>query len=72
MITGAQIRAARLLLGWSQSQLAKESRVSESTIRRVENGVIGVRENTFATVGVTLLNAGVHCRRGAPAGGQAG
>jgi transcriptional regulator with XRE-family HTH domain len=36
MITGAQHRAARALLGWSLKRLVTESGVSERTIRRVE------------------------------------
>jgi transcriptional regulator with XRE-family HTH domain len=36
MIVGAQIRAARALLRWSASDLARESGVSLSTIHRAE------------------------------------
>jgi len=36
MLTGAQIRAGRALLGWSAATLAEQSGVSESTIRRAE------------------------------------
>ena len=36
MITGAQVRAAKALLGWSGSSLAEEAGVAISTIRRVE------------------------------------
>ena len=35
-ITAAQIRAARALLKWSQSELARQSGVSLPTIRRME------------------------------------
>ena len=37
MLTAAQIRAARALLGWSQPALAKESGVSLPTIVRMES-----------------------------------
>jgi len=36
MITGAQIRAGRGLLGWSAAQLAEKSGVSYSTVARAE------------------------------------
>jgi|SRR5215472_1256639 len=36
MITGAQIRAGRALLGWSIGRLAEEAVVSESSVRRCE------------------------------------
>lgn len=36
MITGTQIRAARALLGWSQSELARRSGASLPTIKRLE------------------------------------
>jgi transcriptional regulator with XRE-family HTH domain len=37
MITIQQIRAARGLLGWSQSELAKRAGLSLPTIKRVES-----------------------------------
>lgn len=38
MITIAQIRAARALLGWSQSDLAEYAGLSQTGIARIENG----------------------------------
>lgn len=32
------IRAARLMVGWNQSQLAKAARVSRQTLARIEDG----------------------------------
>ena len=37
MLQTAQIRAARALLGWNQDDLAKASKVSIATIRRIES-----------------------------------
>ena len=37
MITGAQIRAARALLGWPVSVLARRSRLTPDAIRRAES-----------------------------------
>jgi transcriptional regulator with XRE-family HTH domain len=36
MITGAQVRAAKALIGWSGNDLAKKAGVGLSTIRRIE------------------------------------
>lgn len=36
MISNLQIRAARALLGWSQSKLAEEAGVSVITVKRME------------------------------------
>ena len=38
VITIQQIRAARGLLGWSQSELAKRAGLSLPTVKRVESG----------------------------------
>ena len=37
MVTAAQIRAARALLGWNGAQLAETAGVSLQTIRRMES-----------------------------------
>jgi transcriptional regulator with XRE-family HTH domain len=36
MLTGPQVRAARVLLGWTQSKLAERSELGFATIQRVE------------------------------------
>jgi transcriptional regulator with XRE-family HTH domain len=38
IITGAQVKAARLLLGWSQKKLAAETGVTTATIAKFEGG----------------------------------
>ena len=38
MITTQQLRAARGLLGWSQSELAERAGLSLPTVKRVETG----------------------------------
>ncbi len=43
MIFIAQLRAARGLVGWSQSQLAETSGVALSTIRRMETSEVRLR-----------------------------
>lgn len=37
LLTGSQIRAARGFLDWSQTMLAKKSKVALGTIRRLES-----------------------------------
>lgn len=36
MITGAQVRAAKAMLGWSGNVLAEKAGIAISTIRRIE------------------------------------
>ena len=49
MITGAQVRAAKALIKWSGSDLAKNANVSISSIRRIE-AVDGVPDSTSVKV----------------------
>ncbi len=61
MRVSAQLRAARGLLGWSQSQLAEISDVGLSTVRRMEGSdgpLRGTAENVWK-VQRALENAGV-------------
>lgn len=58
-ITPAQSRAARGLLDWSQSRLAEESNLSESTIRDFEKGRRVPTVNNLAAVRTALEKAGV-------------
>lgn len=45
-----QMRAARMLLGWSQSDLAKHSRVSVTVIARLEKGAVDARLSTIMAI----------------------
>jgi predicted transcriptional regulator len=65
MLTAGQIRAARALLDWKQSDLAKASGVAEVTIKKIERGGIDPRASTldalqraFDKVGVLFLETG--------------
>lgn len=75
MITPAQMRAARSLLGWDQRRLAREAGISLPTIRRMEGSEGNVRGNVDSLVkvvealdraGVTLIAEGDT----SPAGGR--
>jgi transcriptional regulator with XRE-family HTH domain len=65
-----QIKAARALLGWSQSDLAGASGISEPTIKRLEanDGEIGGRADTAEKIQVALESAGVEFTNGGQPG----
>lgn len=80
MLSPAQSRAARGLLDWSQSDLARHSNLSESTIRDFEKGrripsannLLGIA-TAFEKAGVILVaengeGPGVRLRKDRPAG----
>jgi DNA-binding XRE family transcriptional regulator len=46
MITAAQLRAARGLLDWTRSDLAKAANISPETIKNIEHGTFRPQENT--------------------------
>lgn len=62
VIGAAQIRAARALLEWSQSQLVEASGLSLTTVRRMEDASIGPGKSSaenVAAVQKALEAAGV-------------
>jgi transcriptional regulator with XRE-family HTH domain len=61
MITGAQIRAARALLGWTATDLAEKSGVSYASIQRAEavNGVSTMRAKNLYALQRALEDGGV-------------
>lgn len=59
VITGAQIRAARALLGWKQTDLASASGVSEISIKNIERGATDPRGSTLAAIQDAFSKAGV-------------
>ena len=61
MVSGAQIRAARGLLGWSSQELAKRSGVGWSTIKRFEDvqAVPRSRAGTLERVQQSLEGQGI-------------
>ena len=61
MITADQLRAARGLLGWSQSNLAEASGVAISTIKRMEGnrGPLRSSAENLLKVQKALEDAGV-------------
>lgn len=61
MVSVRQIKAGRALLGWSQSDLAAKSGVSEPTIARLESmdGQLGGREATAQRIRAALEEGGI-------------
>jgi len=58
-ITNEQCRAARALLGWSQSELARASLVAQKTIADFERDARELRPRTVADIRAALERAGV-------------
>lgn len=61
MLTGLQIRSARFALRWSVDELATRSKVSTSTIKRIEteNGPPSATAANMAALQVALETAGI-------------
>jgi predicted transcriptional regulator len=61
LLTIRQVKAARALLGWSQSDLALRSGVSEPTIARLEaqDGKLGGRGETVSKIEQAFVAAGI-------------
>lgn len=59
VITVAQIRAARALLGWRQGDLAKAAGLSEISIKNIERGVTDPRVSTLTAIQKAFDQAGL-------------
>lgn len=59
MLTPAQIRAARALISWKQTDLAAASGVSEMSIKNIERGSTDPRSSTLQSIQSALEKAGV-------------
>jgi transcriptional regulator with XRE-family HTH domain len=61
MLHASQVRAARGLLGWRQSQLAKASQVGVATIQRIEKaeGPVGGYVSTLTRIQSAFEDAGI-------------
>ncbi|MBK1671420.1 transcriptional regulator [Rhodovibrio sodomensis] len=54
-----QCRAARAILGWSQSDLAEASLVGRRTLANFENGTSALNERTKRDIQLALERAGI-------------
>ena len=60
MFTPSQIRAARALIGWSQTEVATAAGLSIPTVKRAEaDGGIRVSEDAVVAIACALRKAGV-------------
>jgi transcriptional regulator with XRE-family HTH domain len=61
VVTGAQLRSARALLGWSSAQLAAKAGLSRNTVERLEqhDGVPPSRSQTLIDLQRAFESAGV-------------
>jgi predicted transcriptional regulator len=59
MIDAKQIHAARVLLAWSQQDLADRAIISVSTVIRLEGGTVDARSSTVNAVKSALEKAGI-------------
>jgi transcriptional regulator with XRE-family HTH domain len=69
MISGAQVRAARGLLGWARHELARRAVVSDATTYALENAKgSAANVDAMAAVQVTLEAEGIEFLNGDPPG----
>lgn len=59
MITPGQIRAARGLLDWTQTELAKAAGLSEVAVKNLERGRTDPRASTLTAIQEAFGRAGV-------------
>jgi transcriptional regulator with XRE-family HTH domain len=60
LFTPSQIRAARALIGWSQTEVATAAGLSIPTVKRAEaDGGIRVSEDAIVAIACALKKAGV-------------
>jgi len=59
MVTPAQLRGARAMLGWSRQQLADKAGVSNRTLERFETGEADLKLKMAGNLRRTLEKAGV-------------
>lgn len=57
--TPSQLRAARSMLDWSRSDLAKEAKISAETIKNIEHGVYIPQKSTMETLVATFARRGI-------------
>jgi DNA-binding XRE family transcriptional regulator len=65
MISTAQLRGARAMLGWTSGELAQRSKIHRRTIRKIERGETQPQHKTLACIMAALSAGGVEFRDGA-------
>jgi len=59
-MNGAQVRAARSLLGWNQNRLCKEAGISRATLNDIENEQGDPRRSSIEAVRGAFSRHGIH------------
>jgi len=63
IVSVRQIKAARIMLGWAQEDLAREAKIGLGTLKRLEAGdsagEVGGRPTTAAAIVTALVAGGV-------------
>ncbi len=68
LLFAARMRAARAVLGWSQTELAQRANVTQRAIYRLEKAAVRARHGTEVRINKAFTDAGVefwNCRTGA-------
>lgn len=58
-ITAAQIRAARALIGWNQTELATAAGIAVSSVKNLEGGMTEPNPRTIVALRKAVEDAGV-------------
>jgi DNA-binding XRE family transcriptional regulator len=64
LMTPTQCKAARALLGWSQTELAKNAGVGRSTVTNFELESLGVSEHVLTKLQLALEDARIQFTKG--------
>jgi predicted transcriptional regulator len=59
----AEVRAARAVLGWSQTELAKRTAVTQRAIYCIEQNIVQPRKQTEERIIETFTDAGLRFKR---------
>jgi transcriptional regulator with XRE-family HTH domain len=70
ILSPTQIRAARMMLGWTQVELCQRVRLSEPALVEIERGTSEPKASTLATIQRTLEAAGIEFTNGGQPGVQ--
>ena len=64
MISTAQLRGARAMLGWTSAELARHCQIHRRTIRKLEKGEARPQRKTLAHIVAALTAGGIEFRDG--------
>jgi ribosome-binding protein aMBF1 (putative translation factor) len=59
LIFAARLRAARAVLGWSQTELGKKAKITQRAIYRLEKAAVKARHHTEVRINKVFEDAGI-------------